>query len=66
MATYKPIVRTKADFVYDDTLGLDVHLPHLVVHEDDDGVPTGILDKQGNELARYTKVPMGFCRSSDG
>lgn len=48
--------------VWDEALGCEIELPNLWVHVEEDGVPTGLLDKDGNELYRYEKVKMGFVK----
>ena len=37
----------------------------IVVFETDDGIPTGLADRHGNELFRYVKAArMGFVRDA--
>jgi len=49
---------------YSDVWEGDVQDPHLTVYEDNDPIPTGVLDTDGNEFYRCKEtVPMGFHRS---
>lgn len=52
--------RTKHKAAWDTNLECEVETPHVTVHEAEDGIPTGILDKDGNELFRYEKIKLGF------
>lgn len=57
--------RAKQVVTWDSELECDVEAPVLTVHEEDDGVPTGILDADGIELYRYEKAPLGFIKTEE-
>ena len=52
--------RAKQTATWDSDLECEVEARHVTVIEHDDGIPTGILDKDGNELFRYEKAKLGF------
>ena len=53
--------RTRLERNWSSDLGEDVHHVGTVVFEQEDGTPTGILDKTGCEIYRYEdRGKLGF------
>ncbi len=52
----------KPKATWDEELECEIEVPHLTVFEHDDGIPTGLLDVNGNELHRYEKIKLGFIK----
>lgn len=58
MTQYRPKLNSR----WCDDLDMEIETPQITVFEADDGIPTGVLDKNGNELLRYERVPLGFIK----